>query len=214
MEFIELTLYIFYFTIFPSALQLSFLLFLSLEQQPFDVIRQKLSKHSNTAVTRPFSSLEPKAVRKLSRETRPESHAVSKQQNNSQNLQDLKNSKTHLQNSYSKTQAANKQLHNSVRPTKESCLKHNFSVWSERVAGLLPLRECTALNRWFGVKLEAPLGPRVTQWSPCTANEAMRLYFLALTRRDRAVTSVHALTNRPALISILGEVLIKTCEAL
>ena len=49
-----------------------------------------LSKHSSTAVTRPFSSLEPKAVRKLSRETRPESHAVSKQQNNSQSLQDLK----------------------------------------------------------------------------------------------------------------------------
>ena len=30
-----------------------------------------LLKHSSTAVTRPFSSLEPKAVRKLSRETRP-----------------------------------------------------------------------------------------------------------------------------------------------
>ena len=50
-------------------------------------------KHSSTAVTRPFSSLEPKAVRKLSRETRPESHAVSKQQNNSQSLQDLKTPK-------------------------------------------------------------------------------------------------------------------------
>ena len=52
-----------------------------------------LLKHSSTAVTRPFSSLEPKAVRKLSRETRPESHAVSKQQNNSQSLQDLKTPK-------------------------------------------------------------------------------------------------------------------------
>ena len=118
-----------------------------------------MSKHSSTAVTRPFSSLEPKAVRKLSRETWPESHAVSKQQNNSLSLQDLKTPKLNYKTPTQKLKRQTKQLHNSVRPTKESCLKHNFSP-NDWVAPQLGLPEQSST----GVRGETRAACARAQW--------------------------------------------------